>query len=114
MKWRRQPMIGVYFRVPDDEEVEFGHFHRQLRRLPSAAAVGEIRRAPDPRGFEIILRRAIETKEIARIASVRGVTGWQHVPDAHKRKPCGCPGCVARGEPGGRKLRVRYEAGELS
>ena len=113
MKWRRQPLVGVYFRIPDNEAVEFGHFNQPLVTLPAASAAGEVRRAPDPRGFEIILRRAVEPKQIARIAPVRGVTGWRHMPDAHLRKPCGCPACVWRGEPGGRKLRERYERGEL-
>src|SRR5262245_15305558 len=59
MKWRRQPMIGVYFRVPDDEPVEFGHFNKSIQNLPASRAVGEIRKVADPRGFEIMLRRPI-------------------------------------------------------
>lgn len=113
LKWRRQPMVGVYFRVPDDEPVEFGHFNSGLITLPAAAAAGEVHKAKDPRGFQIILRRPVERKEINRIAPVRGVTGWRHVPDAHLRTLCGCPVCVRRGEPGGRKLRERFERGEL-
>ncbi len=113
LKWRRQPLIGVYFRVPDEEPVEFGHFNRSTRNLSAAAAAGEIRKAADPRGFEIRLSRPIERKEITRIAPVRGVVGWRHTPDAHLRRLCGCPACVARGEPGGRKLRERYDRGEL-
>lgn len=115
MKWRRQPMIGVYFRVPDDETVEFGHFNDglPLMKIAASVAAGGIRRAADPRGFELILRRPIERREITRIAPVRGVVGWRHTPDAHLRKLCGCPACVARGEPGGRKLRERYERGDL-
>ena len=113
LKWRRQPLIGVYFRVPDEEAVDFGHFNKSVRNLPAAAAVREIRSAADPRGFEIRLNRPIERKEITRIAPVRGVVGWRHAPDAHLRKLCGCPACVGRGEPGGRKLRERYDRGEL-
>lgn len=109
MKWRRQPMVGVYFRVPDEEPVEFGHFNRTVEHFTAALAVGEIRKAVDPRGYQIVLRRPIERKEIARIAPIRGVVGWRHFPDAHQRKPCGCPVCTPRGEPGGRKLRERYE-----
>lgn len=114
MKWRRQPLVGVYFRVLDDEGVEFGHFNDgALLKVPASVAAGAIRRASDPRGFELILRRPVERKEITRIAPVRGVVGWRHTPDAHLRKPCGCPACVARGEPGGRALRERYERGDL-
>lgn len=115
MKWRRQPLVGVYFRVPDAEIVEFGHFNhgQDLMKIAASVAAGAVRRAADPRGFEIILRRPIERKELARIAPVRGVAGWRHTPDAHRRRLCGCPACVGRGEPGGRKLRERYERGEL-
>lgn len=112
LKWRRQPLVGVYFRVVDDEPVEVGRYGRPLRKLAAGKAVAEVLKAPDPRGLEIVLRRAIGPGEIIRIAPVRGVTGWRHMPDAHGRKPCGCPGCVARGEPGGRRLRERYERGE--
>lgn len=113
MKWRRQPLIGVYFRIPDDEEVEFGHFNSQLMKLRAVVAAGAVRVVRDPRGFEIILRRPIPRHEIVRIKPVRGVVGWRHTPDAHARKPCGCPACVSRGEPGGKKLRERYESDDL-
>ena len=111
-KWRRQPLVGVYFRVPDNEEVEFGHYLKGLVKLTAAEAVGEIRRARDARGFEIVLRRAVERRRITRIAPVRGVVGWRHFPDAHLRQPCGCPACVRPGEPGGRRLRESYERRE--
>lgn len=113
MKWKRQPMIGVYFRIPDDEVVHFGRYGHVMRRLPAARAVGEIRAQADPRGFQVIIDRKIRPAEIVRIAALSGVLGWRHKPDAHGRKPCGCPGCVARGEPGGRALRLRYDRGEL-
>jgi hypothetical protein len=115
MKWRRQPLVGVYFRVPDDEEIEFGHYNdgRGLIRIAASIATGTVRRAADARGFEIILRRPIEREEITRIAPVRGIVGWRHIPDAHQRKPCGCPVWVGKGEPGGRRLRERYERGDL-
>jgi hypothetical protein len=113
LKWKRQPMIGVYFRVPDDEVVRFGRYGAVMRTLPAARAVSEIRKAPDPRGFQIILDRSVKVSELVRITALRGVLGWRHKPDAHGKKPCGCPGCVSRGEPGGRALRLRYDRGEL-
>jgi hypothetical protein len=113
LKWARQPMIGVYFRIPDDEVVRFGGYGKVMRALPAARAVGEIRKQADMRGFQVIVDRTISSHEIARITPLRGVVGWRHMPDAHGRKPCGCPACVARGEPGGRKLRLRSDRGEL-
>lgn len=113
LKWKRQPMIGVYFRIADEEVVQCGRYERASRKLPAARAIGEVRNEPDPRGFQIIIDRVIKPSEIARITPLRGVTGWRHKPDAHGKKPCGCPGCIGRGEPGGRALRLRYDRGEL-
>ncbi len=112
-KWTRQPMIGVYFRIPDDEVVRFGRYGQAMRTLPAACAVGEISKLADPRGQQVIVDRTISAREITRITAIRGVLGWRHMPDAHGKKPCGCPACVARGEPGARALRRRYDSGEL-
>src|SRR5262249_8727504 len=112
MKWKRQPMIGVYFRIADDEIVRFGRYGAVMRTLPASRAVGEIGNEADPRGFQIIVDRTIKAAEIKRIAPLRGVIGWRHWPGAHGRRPCGCPGCLARGEPGSRKIRARFEAEE--
>ena len=51
LKWRRQPLIGVYFRIPDDEPVDFGHYTKGTRHLPASKAIAAIREAPDQRGF---------------------------------------------------------------
>lgn len=109
VKWKRQPMIGVYFRVQDEAQVRFGHYARDHIEFPAAAAAAAIRAEPDPRGFQIVLLSPIPRHALTRIAPVRAVTGWRHMPDAHKRRPCGCPACQVRGEPGGRALRLRYE-----
>lgn len=113
LKWKRQPMIGVYFRIPDDEVVQFGRYGHVQRTLPASRAVGEIRKEADPRGFQIIIDRVVRSSEIVRVTPLRGVIGWRHKPDAHGKRPCGCPGCVGRGEPGGRSIRLRYNRGEL-
>jgi hypothetical protein len=109
LKWRRQPLIGVYFRVPDKEPLFYGHYRSGLVSATAAEAMRAVRAAPDPRGFELLLKRRIRADEIQRIAPIRGVVGWRHFPDAHQRAPCGCPACMLRGEPGRRKLRIAYE-----
>src|SRR5262249_3241719 len=108
----RQPMIGVYFRVPDDEPVRFGHYFRGWVPISASKAVAAIRAESDPRGFQIILDRPVKPNDITRIAPVRGVIGWRHKPDAHGTKPCGCPACTDRGEPGGSKIRKDWERAE--
>jgi hypothetical protein len=112
LKWKRQPMIGVYFRIPDDEVVQFGRYGEVGRTLPASRAAGEIRKQSDVRGFQIVVDRTIRPREIIRIEPLRGVTGWRHKPDAHGRRPCGCPACMARGEPDSRKIRARWEEAE--
>jgi hypothetical protein len=113
LKWRRQPMIGVYFRIADDEIVRFGRYGEVMRKLPAAKAVGRIGKTPDPRGLQIVVDRVVRASEIVRIKPLRGVIGWRHKPDAHGKRPCGCPGCIGRGEPGGRSIRLRYARGDL-
>jgi len=110
MKWSRQPMSGVYFRVGDEERVLFGHYNQPRVALSAARAVAAVRAAADPRGFQVILPDSIAPSAITRIAPVRGVIGWRHFPSAHGRKPCGCPACNGRGEPGSAKIRAAWRA----
>jgi hypothetical protein len=107
-KWSRQRMVGVYFRIPDDMPVLIGPFNGLKRMMPAAEASARMR-AADALGLEIELGLPVSAKDIHAIRSLRGVIGWRHFPGANGIKPCGCPICVARGEPGGRKLRAAFE-----
>lgn len=110
LKWRRQPLVAVYFRAPDSERVQFGHFSAAPIEVSAGAAFAAIRASADPRGFEVMFQRPIAAREVHRIAPVRGVIGWRHVPDAHQRTTCFCPACVPPGQPSGRARRAKYEA----
>ena len=110
LKWRREPLIGVRFRLPDAARVSFGRYNEPLREGNAAQAVAAISALSDPRGWEVLIEEAIPAASILAIYALRGVIGWRHRPDAHGAKPCGCPACVLRGEPGGRKLRAAYDA----
>jgi hypothetical protein len=112
-KWRRQPLVGMYFRIADDTLVRFGHYFRGHIEARASVAFAAIRAEADPRGFELVLLSLVKPSAITRTSPVRAVVGWRHMPDAHKRPLCGCPGCVSRGEPGGRRIRERYERGEI-
>jgi len=59
-------------------------------------------------GYEVIVPRKINAGEIHRIRKLPQVVGWRYYPDAHGKRPCGCPFCQ-RGDYGARKLRVEYE-----
>ena len=110
LKWRREPLIGVRFRLPDSARVSFGRYNEPLREGTAAQAVAAIAALDDPRGQEVLISDNIPAASILAIYALRGVIGWRHRPDAHGAQPCGCPACVLRGEPGGGKLRAAYEA----
>jgi hypothetical protein len=113
LKWRRQPLIGVYFRVPDDEVVVCCRFNEQNRRMAASEAVALVRAHQGMEGFEVIVERKILAREIRRIAPLRGVIGWRHYPQAHGRAPCACEFCQ-RGEPNSRRIMARARRDEAS
>jgi hypothetical protein len=109
-KWRRGRIMAVYFRVPDDEPVEVGHYGRPHEVLTAAQAVAVImRQGPDALGYEVIIPRRIAPDAITRTRLISSRVGWRHFPGAHGRRPCGCPACLARGEYNSRRLCERYE-----
>jgi hypothetical protein len=102
-------LIGVYFRVPDRESVLVGHYRAPHTPMSAVKAAGLIMRAPDPRGYEVLIPRKIEAKEIQAVREVSQVVGWRYYPEAKGRKPCGCPAC-SRGEIKATRLRRAKEA----
>lgn len=111
---RRQagPIVAIYFCIPDDTLVSIGHYNQGHRQMTAAQAIAAMMQCDDPMGYQVIIPRKIARDEIKRYRTVPQVIGWRYYPDAHGKKPCGCPFCQ-RGEFGGRKLRERYEK-ELS
>src|SRR5262245_55172705 len=53
--------IGVYFRVSDDEPVLVGHYRNAHSEMAAAEAARLIMEADDPRGYEVIVPRRIES-----------------------------------------------------
>jgi hypothetical protein len=100
-------IIGVYFRIPDAETVWVGHYNQAHQQMTAAEAAALIA-AENQEGYEVIVSRRIDKKEIHRIKNLRQVTGWRYYPGAHGRRPCGCPVCQ-RGNYGARRLREDYE-----
>jgi hypothetical protein len=101
-------IAGVYFRIPDDERVWIGHYHRGHQEMTAAQALAFMMVAEDREGFEVIVPRAIERNEIHRVRKLSQVVGWRYMPGSHGKEPCGCRFCQ-RGSYGARKLRERYE-----
>jgi hypothetical protein len=131
-------ILGVYFRIPDDEPVEVGHYGRgglamtaaeatalMLRaeaRDPTAAraadaaskAVARGRSLPSsPEGYQILIRRNIARSEILRVKPLPQVVGWRYRPGANGSPLCACL-CCERGEYGIRRLARRVEALEAA
>lgn len=128
-------IVAVYFRIPDDEPVEVGHFNSrhvsmtaseavalmwsaeqrdpctERRRDAESKAVKNGARLPgSPEGYEVIIPRAVEASAVFRVRAVPQVVGWRYKPGAHGHPPCACL-CCERGTYGIRKLlRVVEEA----
>jgi hypothetical protein len=103
----RGPIAGIYFRIPDDQRVWVGHYGRVHTWLSAAEAVAVFMAADDPLGWEVIVPRRIEAREIHRTRRLPQVLGWRYFPAAKGKPPfCTCKFCT-RGEYGSAKLRKR-------
>lgn len=101
---------AVYFRLPGDTPVIFGHYGGPHTEGTADDAVAGLMKADDKLGWEAIVLAPVPAGTITSIRPLRQVTGWRYFPGAKGRKPCGCPGCVSRGEPFSRKIKESYRA----
>jgi hypothetical protein len=101
-------LCGVYFRVPDDEAVLFGHYNHLPQEISAAEALRRLGEG-DGTGIQVKFGRRIEPREITRTAPLPQTIGWRYHPGSKGRQPCGCEMCQ-RGKFGGRKLRAAFEA----
>jgi hypothetical protein len=100
-------IVGIYFRIPDDEVVWVGHYGQHHRKMTAAESIAEFDTADDPQGWEVVIPRRIDAKEIHRIRALPQVVGWRFSPTSKGKKPfCPCKFCT-RGEYGAQKLRDR-------
>jgi hypothetical protein len=105
----QRTISAVYFRVADDEPVWTGHFEQGHTRMTAAEAAGFVSAAGSAEGFEVVIPRRVEASEILRVKPVAQVVGWRYFPGAHGRPPCGCLGCLEKGEIKSSAIRRRYE-----
>ena len=101
-------IVGVYFRVPDEEAVWVGHYNQAHQQMTAARAIALMTATENREGYEVIIPRRVEREEIHRIRNLPQVTGWRYYPGAHGKRPCGCPFCQ-RGNYGARRLREKYD-----
>jgi hypothetical protein len=101
------PIAGVYFRIPDDERVWVGHYNRGHRWMSASEAVVEFMKAEDAQGWEVVIPRRIEAREIHKTRRIPQVVGWRFFPNAKGKPPfCTCKFCT-RGNYGARRMRER-------
>ncbi|MGW1192284.1 HEAT repeat domain-containing protein [Streptomyces sp. NPDC002559] len=100
-------LVAVHVRLPDDEPVTVGRYHRDPLTTTAADAVRRVSATPDPRGWEVFVPRAVTSREVHRIRAVSQVTGWRYFPGSNGKTPCTCFGCRVRGEYGSQRLRQR-------
>ncbi len=104
--------VGVYVRVPDQQEVFAGHYNKEKQPMSAAEAAAYLRKH-EPLGYEVIVPRSIAASDIEAIRPIPQKLGWRYFPGAHERGVfCWCRGCQ-RGTYKSRLKRVAYEASAL-
>jgi len=87
-------LAGIYFRIPDDDQVWVGHYQQHHEWMTAAEAVGTFTEAEDAQGWEILIPRRIEAAEVHRVRSLPQVIGWRFSPTSKGKKPfCNCKFC---------------------
>ena len=104
----QRTIVGVYFRIPDEQLVLVGHYNQAHTEMTASEAVGVVFNAEQPEGFEVVIPRKIDAKEIHKINTLPQVLGWRYYPGAKGRKPCGCPYCT-KGDIKSKRIRDEYE-----
>lgn len=86
--------VGVYFKIPSSEMVYAGKYNERHRHIFLGEAIREIMEIEDPLGYELILNRKIEPKEILRVKHLPQTLGWRYFPESHNKNPCNCEYCL--------------------
>jgi hypothetical protein len=103
--------VGVYFKMDSKTKVFAGRYNQHHRHIELGEAIKEIQTIEDPLGYEIIIDRKIEAKEIDKIKSLPQNIGWRYKPRSNGLKPCGCDYCIKSSIKGNR-VRQKYDPKE--
>lgn len=102
-----RPIVGVCFRLPDTDTFCVGHYNQNHREMAAALSVTVVEAADDAQGWEVVVPRRIEVKEIHDVLTLPQVIGWRYFPNAKGKPPfCPCKFCT-RGEYGSKALGER-------
>ena len=105
----QKTLCGIYFRIPDNENVWVGHYNKNHVLTTAANAIRIIQNNESFLGYQVYIPRKVEKKEIIKIKYLPQNIGWRYYPEAHGKKPCGCPICIPNGEIKSRKIRQQWE-----
>lgn len=102
--------VGVYFKLDSKTMVYAGKYHQEHRHITLGEAIKEIRSMEDPLGYELLIDRKIEAREIESIRMLPQNMGWRYFPASHEKGiGCACPMCLPRGEINAKKLRDKLD-----
>lgn len=102
--------VGVYFKLDSQYLVYAGKYNQEHRPITLGEAIKEIMSMNDPLGYELIVDRKIEAKEIEKIKFLPQKLGWRYFPSSHGRKPvCTCPCCIPLGSIKSKRLKDKIE-----
>jgi hypothetical protein len=106
----QRTICAVHFRIPDDEIVRLRHFSETGNLVTAAAAARFFHQHGYVPGYEVVIPRAINAREIQAIRRMPQVVGWRYSPNERtSRRP---NSLELRGEIGSANLRRRTQRKE--
>ncbi len=88
-------VVGVYFRIPDDETVWVGDWPPYNHQAMAASeAVAVFMAAEDRLGWEVVIPRPIAAREIHRIKRLTHVPGRRFSQRVKARRSSTCDSCT--------------------
>jgi hypothetical protein len=111
-RWSKGKNIsGVYFRINNKEEVCCGHYNKEHVKISAGQAVKLAMNNQTGEGWEVILPRRVDVKDIIKYRHLPQTVGWRYFPGSHGKKLCLCPACIKEGTFKSVKMRLaRYDA----
>lgn len=103
--------VGIYFKVNSKTKVFAGKYNSEHKYIELGQAIKELQSLDDPLGYEIIIDRKIEAKEIEKIKSLPQNIGWRYKPRSNGQRPCSCNYCI-KSSIKANEIREKYEPKE--
>ena len=110
-RFKGNTFVGVYFKVSGSQKVFAGKFNEPHKNITLNEAIKEIQSVQDPLGYELIIDRKIEQKEVHKIQHLPQTIGWRYKPGSNGKKPCSCDYCQ-KGKIKASRIRKKYEQKE--